>query len=63
VPVARHQPDLFSHNPRQAKLMPLIDRINHRYGRNMLGFGKTETKVRAFTGHAAFQRVPEMFEL
>jgi hypothetical protein len=34
-------------------------RINHRYGRGAIGFGLLPSDVRAFTGDAAFHRVPE----
>jgi hypothetical protein len=43
-------------------LSPLVDRINHRYGRCTIGFGPLPPQVRAFKGHAAFQRVPESWE-
>jgi hypothetical protein len=41
---------------------PLIDRINDRYGRCAIGFGLLPPDVRAFKGHAAFDRVPERWE-
>jgi hypothetical protein len=41
---------------------PLVDRINDRYGRCTIGFGLLPPEVRAFKGHAAFQRVPEYWE-
>ena len=60
VPASQHQPDLFAaDNQRRQKLSPLIDRINDRYGRCTIGFGLLPPEVRAFKGHAAFQRVPE----
>jgi DNA polymerase-4 len=62
VPAARHQGDLFTINPRQQKLSPVIDAINQRYGRNAIGFGLLPPTVRGFKGHAAFQRVPEEWE-
>jgi hypothetical protein len=63
VPAARHQPDLFeAGNRRRQKLSPLIDRINGRYGRGVIGFGLLPPTVRAFSGHAAFRRVPERWE-
>jgi hypothetical protein len=43
-------------------LSPLIDKINLRYGRGAIGFGKPSEEISRFTGHAAFQRVPEEFE-
>jgi hypothetical protein len=59
-PPAWHQPDLFAaNNRRRQKLSPLVDRINDRYGRSTIGFGLLPPEVRAFKGHAAFQRVPE----
>jgi DNA polymerase-4 len=61
VPTASHQLDLFEHHRRQ-KLSPVIDRINDRYGRGAIGFGLVPPDVRAFRGHAAFQRVPEAWE-
>jgi len=64
VPAAQHQPDLFAaDNHRRQKLSPLIDRINDRYGRCSIGFGLFPADVRAFKGHAAFNRVPEKWEL
>ena len=62
VPAAQHQPDLFADNARHQKLSPLIDQINRRYGRGAIGFGKPSEQMNRFTGHAAFQRVPEAFE-
>lgn len=61
IPAAQHQPDLFA-NPRAARLAPLIDQLNQRYGRGTIGFGKPHETAARFTGHAAFQRVPETFE-
>jgi hypothetical protein len=40
----------------------MIDRINDRYGRCAIGFGLLPPDIRAFRGHAAFQRVPESWE-
>jgi len=63
VPATRHQPDLFTADTdRRQKISPLIDRINDRYGRGAIGFGLFPADVRAFTGHAAFHRVPESWE-
>jgi DNA polymerase-4 len=63
VPADQHQPDLFAaDNDRRQKLSPLVDRINDRYGRCSIGFGLFPRDVRAFKGHAAFQRVPEKWE-
>jgi DNA polymerase-4 len=63
VPAGQHQPDLFAaDNRRRQKLSPLVDRINDRYGRCTIGFGLLPPEVRAFRGHAAFQRVPESWE-
>jgi len=62
VPAAHHQPDLFADNSRRQKLSPLIDKINRRYGRGTIAFGKPSDQISRFTGHAAFQRVPEEFE-
>jgi hypothetical protein len=63
VPAAHHQPDLFdADSGRHQKLSPLIDRINDRYGRRAIGFGLFPPDVRAFKGHAAFNRVPERWE-
>jgi DNA polymerase IV len=63
VPAGRHQPDLFAaDNRRRQKRSPLVDRINDRYGRCTIGFGLLPPEVRAFKGHAAFQRVPESWE-
>jgi DNA polymerase-4 len=61
-PAAQHQPDLFAAAGNHQKLSPLVDAINHRYGKGSIGFGLPEADIRAFTGHAAFQRVPEEFE-
>lgn len=63
VPAQRHQPDLFSRGGRRERLAPLLDRINRRYGSNTIGFGYIPEEVRRFRGHAAFQRVPESWEL
>jgi DNA polymerase-4 len=63
VPAERHQPDLFTAaDQRRQKLSPMIDRINDRYGRCAIGFGLLPPDIRAFKGHAAFQRVPESWE-
>jgi DNA polymerase-4 len=63
VPASAHQPDLFdAAGERRQKLSPMIDRINDRYGRCAIGFGLLPPDVRAFKGHAAFQRVPERWE-
>ena len=63
VPAGHHQPDLFdADSQRRQKLSPLIDRINGRYGRGAIGFGLLPPTVRAFSGHAAFRRVPERWE-
>ena len=63
IPAAQHQPDLFAaDNGRRQKLLPLVDRINDRYGRCTIGFGLFAPDVRAFKGHAAFHRVPERWE-
>jgi hypothetical protein len=63
VPADYHQPDLFdTDSRRRQKLSPLIDRINTRYGRGAIGFGLLPPTVRAFSGHAAFLRVPERWE-
>jgi hypothetical protein len=40
----------------------MIDDINDRYGRGVIGFGLLTPDVRAFKGHAAFRRVPESWE-
>jgi DNA polymerase IV len=61
VPAASHQLDLFEY-PRRQKLSPVVDRINHRYGRGAIGFGLVPAGVRTFRGHAAFHRVPEAWE-
>lgn len=67
VPAARHQFDLFVDTgnaaiTRRQRLSPVIDRINRRFGRNAITFGLREAQIRHFTGHAAFQRVPETWE-
>jgi DNA polymerase-4 len=62
VPAARHQPDLFAEGGRRERLSPLVDAINRRHGRDAIGFGLLPEKVRAFAGHAAFGRVPELWE-
>lgn len=63
VPASHHQPDLFaSGTDRRQKLSPLVDRVNHRYGRYAIGFGLFAPDVRAFKGHAAFHGVPERWE-
>jgi DNA polymerase-4 len=78
VPATAHQADLFANDGAAGKgvekgaekgngkqrqnLSPVIDRINQRYGRGAIGFGRLPDDIRAFTGHAAFQRIPEIFE-
>jgi DNA polymerase-4 len=62
VPATQHQPDLFEGSERQDRLSPLVDGINRRFGRNTIGFGKAREDISRFTGHAAFQRVPEIWE-
>jgi DNA polymerase-4 len=62
VPATKHQPDLFADNGRRQRLSPLIDKINDRYGRGAITFGKPSDQIARFTGHAAFQRVPEGWE-
>ena len=63
VPADQHQPDLFAADTdRRQKLSPLVDLINDRYGRCSIGFGLFPADVRAFKGHAAFQRVLERWE-
>lgn len=66
VPAAQHQLDLFIDSnafvKRRQRLSPVIDSINRRFGRDAIGFGKSSELIRSFTGHAAFQRVPEVYE-
>jgi DNA polymerase-4 len=66
VPAAQHQPDLFANSGTRAQrrlhLSPLIDAINQRFGRGAITFGKPSDHISHFTGHAAFQRVPDEFE-
>lgn len=62
VPAQHHQPDLFDESEQQDKLSPVVDGLNRRFGRNMIGFGQVPAEVRKFSGHAAFQRVPESWE-
>jgi DNA polymerase-4 len=62
VPAINHQPDLFVHNAKQERLTPMIDAINNKYGRCTIGLGLLPEKVRQFKGHAAFSRVPELWE-
>lgn len=62
VPAAQHQPDLFADNTHRKSLSHLIDKINRRYGRGAITFGKSSGQISRFTGHAAFQRVPEIWE-
>lgn len=71
VPIAAHQPDLFAPPekvferplPRPtAPINHLVDEINAKYGRHTIGFGVRVNETRGFTGHAAFQRVPEIWE-
>lgn len=40
----------------------LVKADNRRYGRGAIGFGLPSEDVQKFTGHAAFQRVPEVWE-
>ncbi len=66
VPAAQHQLDLFIDSDpllkKRQKLSPVIDSINRRFGRGAIGFGKSSERIQTFTGHAAFQRVPEVYE-
>jgi DNA polymerase-4 len=76
VPLMQHQPDLFAPPPKEflrpiprrtAPLNHLMDEINAKYGRNTIGFGMQSDalrrkSMREFTGHAAFQRVPDLWE-
>jgi len=66
VPAAQHQLDLFIDSDpvlkKRQKLSPVIDIINRRFGRGAIGFGKSSELIQTFTGHAAFQRVPEAYE-
>jgi len=62
VPATQHQADLFADNNRRQSLSPLLDKINRRYGRGAIAFGKPSDQINRFTGHAAFQRVPEELE-
>lgn len=62
VPAQHHQPDLFADQERPNRLGPLVDGLNRRFGRNTVSFGKVPASVQKFTGHAAFQRVPESWE-
>jgi hypothetical protein len=62
VTALHHQPDLFEQQEGEDVLSPVVDGLNRRFGRNTIGFGQTSAKAKAFTGHAAFQRVPESWE-
>jgi DNA polymerase-4 len=62
VPAQHHQLDLFGEGERPNRLAPLVDGLNRRFGRNTVGFGRVPDAVQKFTGHAAFQRVPEGWE-
>lgn len=62
VPAVRHQPDLFDEGRRRDRLSPLIDGINRKHGRDAIGFGLSSAKVKDFSGHAAFSRVPQLWE-
>jgi len=62
VPAQYHQPDLFAEGETDDVVSPVIDKINRRFGRNTIGFGRLPEDIRKFSGHAAFQRVPESWE-
>ncbi|MBV8060193.1 MAG: hypothetical protein JO253_01535, partial [Alphaproteobacteria bacterium] len=70
VPAARHQLDLFTEGVMPAQstavqsrpLSPVMDKINGRFGRGAVTWGLHDQQVRRFTGHAAFQRVPDSWE-
>ncbi len=70
VPITQHQPDLFAPETRlightqmpASAINHVVDGINARYGRNTIGFGMRVSETKQFTGHAAFQRVPESWE-
>jgi DNA polymerase-4 len=62
VPAIHHQPDLFDTQEGEDRLSPVVDGLNRRFGRNTIGFGQVPPEVRKFSGHAAFQRVPEPWE-
>jgi DNA polymerase-4 len=62
VPESQHQPDLFENYSPQYKLSSIVDRINQRFGRGTISFGKQIEAITRFTGHAAFQRIPEEWE-
>ena len=62
VPAQQHQPDLFGNQERPDRLSTFVDGLSRRFGRNTVAFGKVSAAVQKFTGHAAFQRVPESWE-
>jgi len=62
VPAQYHQPDLFADAETDDVVSPVIDKINRRFGRNTIGFGRLTEDIRKFSGHGAFQRVPESWE-
>ncbi len=69
VPAARHQFDLFESGAESAKtkarrenLSLAVDSINRRYGRGAIAFGCDGPQIKKFTGHAAFQRIPDAWE-
>ncbi len=70
VPITQHQPDLFAPPPRvigrtqtpASSINHVVDSINAKYGRNTIGFGMRGSEAKQFTGHAAFQRVPDIWE-
>ena len=56
------KPESVTRRHGRACLFPGAYRINDRYGRCTIGFGLLPPEVRAFKGHATFQRVPESWE-
>ena len=70
VPITQHQPDLFAPVQRvigrtekpAAPINHVVDALNAKFGRNTIGFGIRDSEIKKFAGHAAFQRVPDIWE-
>ena len=61
VPANEHQRDLFE-RPQNAALTKVIDELNEKFGRGVIGFGMASSSARRMTSKIAFQRVPDLGE-
>jgi DNA polymerase-4 len=69
MPVAEVMPDLFASaeaqrlRAKRQALLPLLDRLNHRYGRDAVHFGLRPAAATDYLGaKIAFTRIPEIVE-